>query len=1068
MSNLWSRLLCVLLLYALPSFADYGADKPHSVQCGNSASNVWLNPCPNSSPTASITSVQSRGGDAVFVANNNFAAGMRLNISGVTPGQFNGVNYVVIAVTPASFTVHSAAFVDTPNTTTGGKATVQVGGIDTTQGGGGAFVDVKWITNRCSSSLVLVALDANKAVMRQVPGDSSGNDGCGPGYAKNHLVRVNFRAPGAGFYFYPASQDKITGQWSTRNGPVCLQGGCPGETSMYYAAAPLADVNGPPRWTVWTYGGQSVYAGHELYIGLQQVTLGGPISGSSTMSNVTFTRMSDGTKKGKDDALFAVDALLGCSQQYNVSSGTVENEYTFYNLGQSNDWCAAGSLGSMDGAYVRIRTNCTHHGGDRSNCGNSVTPPGQYKVEATIQPVAGRNGAGSRVGEPITISYIFTVLPAATFVESPPSCLKQNNCPRVPCGYSSDPCPYGSSKTWEATIQYWGPRACSGTGWGLESNFMTRLGQDYLLRQGDFDNTSYGAGSANANCYNYDVPRVFMELADYAGLKGWPTPAGASKKPGGAPYANAREYYQHCSLVCGDAYRNFFAGVANGGPNWPGGLLRDWNIFPNSSAMYYLRTGDPIAKQAAINLGSHHLPGGGKAGNTMWQYFNLDAYSGHRPLAYNLDASLSKWQVQGGRLDPADRVHIRRMVDVLLEYMDENINYSPRDGGYATAAHPQSYPQGVIWRSFMTGLGLEALIEYYEYQKELGLLPDARIPLVTKSTLDFLWSRLWNPNTMSFRYNGVEVPWNQNDQVPELNQLICGAFAWYWAKSGEKIYQEEGDKCFAAGMNSTAKIYFTGKDFGQEFKWTFDYLGWRTTANYVPGTLPSRQPKEQLYADTVPPTPRPRNFDAAILSVSATASSATFLTEDKFCNGNICVSPSQAVTISGLTKPGTAQFNGTWKVASSTKTSFTVAGKWTPIPATPDSGMASAPDPYVGVTPTIVRGNTATITWVTYEKLAEAKVIYGTTNNYGSEAVGASTNCGSISWCSSSCDASVNPALCKQGYVNAVTLSGLRPKSTYHYALVGKDLAGNVAQTNPKGSATHDLWFVTSDGAEGR
>jgi Purple acid Phosphatase, N-terminal domain len=743
-----------------------------------------------------------------------------------------------------------------------------------------------------------------------------------------------------------------------------------------------------------------------------------------------------------------------------VIGGSPANEYIDYHAGDDYDWCAGG------GAYLRVRTNCTHHGGEPSLCGNAVTPPGQYKIEATFQPVTGTNGTGSNLGNPITVSYIFTVLPVATFTETPPACLAKGNCPAVPCGYASDTCPYGASKTWEAAIQHWAPRACSGTGWGLESTFATKLGQDYLLREGSFDNTSYGAGSANSNCYNYDAPRIFMELADYAGKKGWRTPAGVPKKPDGASYANAREYYQHCSIVCGDAYRNFFAGVSNGGPNWPGTLLRDWNLFPNSSAMYYLRTGDAVAKQTAINLGSHHLPNGGKAGDVMWQYFNIDSYDGQRPVAYSLDAALAKWQVQGGVMETADEPQVRRFVDVLLGYLDQNINYSAEDGAYGTAAHPQSYPQGVIWRSFMIGLNMEALIEYYEYQKELGHTPDPRIPLVIKSALDFLWSKLWNPKSASFRYNGVEIPWNQNDAVSDLNQLVCGAFAWYWAKSGEDTYREHGDTCFSSGMNSTGGIYFAGKDFGQEFKWSFDYLGWRTVANYVPGTLPSRQPKETPYADTMPPTPRPRNFDTRLLSVSATSSTATFTIEDKYCYGNPCVGKNQTVTISGLSKSQTTQFNGTWKVASMTRTSFTVNGTWSPIDATTDSGMVSTVDPHVGVTPTIVGPTWATITWTTYEPLAEAKVAYGTSTNYSSVATGTSTNCGSVSWCSAGCDAAINPAICKLGYINTVTLTGLQPKTAYHYATVGIDLAGNVAMTNPKGSTIHDTYFATAEGGE--
>jgi hypothetical protein len=68
-----------------------------------------------------------------------------------------------------------------------------------------------------------------------------------------------------------------------------------------------------------------------------------------------------------------------------------------------------------------------------------------------------------------------------------------------------------------------------------------------------------------------------------------------------------------------------------------------------------------------------------------------------------------------------------------------------------------------------------------------------------------------------------------------------------------------------------------------------------------------------------------------------------------------------------------------------------------------------------------------------------------------------------MAWCSSGCDTAVNPEICKLGYINTVTLTGLQPKTIYHYAAVGKDLAGNVAVTNPKGSTAHDWYFSTSE-----
>ena len=67
----------------------------------------------------------------------------------------------------------------------------------------------------------------------------------------------------------------------------------------------------------------------------------------------------------------------------------------------------------------------------------------------------------------------------------------------------------------------------------------------------------------------------------------------------------------------------------------------------------------------------------------------------------------------------------------------------------------------------------------------------------------------------------VDIPHtsaNPNDGYVELNNLVCGAYAWYWSISGDDTYLKDGDACFDAGISPRATVYFTGKDFGQIFK----------------------------------------------------------------------------------------------------------------------------------------------------------------------------------------------------------------------------------------------------------
>jgi hypothetical protein len=231
-----------------------------------------------------------------------------------------------------------------------------------------------------------------------------------------------------------------------------------------------------------------------------------------------------------------------------------------------------------------------------------------------------------------------------------------------------------------------------------------------------------------------------------------------------------------------------------------------------------------------------------------------------------LDAAVAKWQVAGSQ-SPQDALQTGRYVDSLLGILYQNVNYDPTGRDYGTATHPQTYPMGPVWRSFMLGLEMEALIEYYDWQVVMKQEPDERIPIAVKATLDFMWAKLWAAKSSgfdAFYYNGVDIPHssaNDNDGYTELNNLICGGFAWYWSISGDNNYLAEGDSCFDGALSPQSKIYFTGKDFGQIFKWSFDYIGWRTQANYVPATFPEKNKPSGArvpFPDTVPPIPRPQ------------------------------------------------------------------------------------------------------------------------------------------------------------------------------------------------------------------
>lgn len=911
-----------------------------------------------------------------------------------------------------------------PTPPSGTNPTVTAGAIDTTQPTTGVYLDFKWVTTNCSSSIVVYMRDINYAPERYWQGDSAGNDGCGSGYAKNHSVHANYLTPAytgltspngthiAPFtspyhLFYLASQDSGTGAWTTLGAHSFITSD---PQSAFGVVSPVPNTAGSSSWGIWLYGAQNVYQGYDLYVVNFAVLGQGAVAGSLIMpySTIGITRqtLADGSPcisnctDTQDGTVLNLDVLLLESQQYSNSSST---DYANYNADNTNhrDWSYAGNFRAADGYQaLRIRTNCNGHG-TQSACGSaSPTPAGRYQVSVQFQALSGQD-TGSQVGPTITATYIFTVLPTASFTATPPACLATSSCTAVPC-ITLGSC---GGFSYEDFIQTDGVLSCTGS----SSNFPSRLGMDYRYTQGDFDNTSYNANTATglAFAWNYDGGRTFWQMADYAAAHSWSVPAGASNNPiTGLPYTSAAAYYQHCSQVAQQAYYDWFAGVGAAGTSWPGGALREWNIFPNGPAMTWWRTGNATAKQTALNLGSWGGTGGSHQGSTIYQYYPITVYDQGRQSGYQVDSLLAAWQINGSISTP-DSIQLGRLVDTLLGGIDQTVNYNPYGTGYPSITHPQTFPYGVSWRNYQLGTLQEALIEVYEWQKAESLTPDARIPIAVKSLLDFMWANLWAAGTSgynAFYYNGVSLPHtsvNVGDNYPELNNLVCGAFAWYYKESGNSTYQMEGDTCWtnAIGPVAISHIYYTGKDVDQIGKWDADYIGYRTVNNYTSSTFPANNTSVSV-PDTVPPVPRPI------------------------------------------------------------------------VPCTPMPCTTSTPaDTYTAVQPITSLSNTSvTISWSTYKALATAKVDYGTTATYGLSTTGTSTNCASISACNAGCNATVGSgaqAICKLSYWNTVNLSGLSASTTYHFRTNGTDANGNVAVTNVAGHTGDNRDFTFTTAASG-
>lgn len=126
-----------------------------------------------------------------------------------------------------------------------------------------------------------------------------------------------------------------------------------------------------------------------------------------------------------------------------------------------------------------------------------------------------------------------------------------------------------------------------------------------------------------------------------------------------------------------------------------------------------------------------------------------------------------------------------------------------------------------LQQTFMIGLAMRALIQYWEYTG------DPRVPVEIKAVLDYIWERLWDRSQMKLIYNVAprgakcDVTCRPLAQTDLINMTVP-AFAWYWSITGDNTYLERGDEIFARSLASP--VDYSGKVFNQNFRWGIDYV----------------------------------------------------------------------------------------------------------------------------------------------------------------------------------------------------------------------------------------------------
>lgn len=172
-------------------------------------------------------------------------------------------------------------------------------------------------------------------------------------------------------------------------------------------------------------------------------------------------------------------------------------------------------------------------------------------------------------------------------------------------------------------------------------------------------------------------------------------------------------------------------------------------------------------------------------------------------------------------------------------------------------SHLRQWHSGVFYdeefssrSSFMTGLTMHALIEYYE-----RIFPDPRIPGAVKDILDDLWREVWHddvtnpsPETLGdgSSYAGMEpggafwvyADWVENMYVIDRNHypssqdvatthnLIIGpAYAWYATISGDEEYVLRAVKIFE-GVIANLSMYNVNGQMWEGMRYDYDLIRW--------------------------------------------------------------------------------------------------------------------------------------------------------------------------------------------------------------------------------------------------
>ena len=277
----------------------------------------------------------------------------------------------------------------------------------------------------------------------------------------------------------------------------------------------------------------------------------------------------------------------------------------------------------------------------------------------------------------------------------------------------------------------------------------------------------------------YDGTKVFYQIAEYTRNKTWL--AGAK---------NVLNWYRDQYVIKNN------------------GMLPGWRLFPHGLLMDFRATGDIKSKDAVVMLAKNGAFAGSRGAS-----FKLNDVGLSREIAYNINCYEVARELGEPGFSGRDP-----FIDVALYHLQQWTGWLKNNPDGKKYPWPDKV-NGDCFKPFMAGLTCEALIRVCE-NNGVDSGKKQQIFSAIKEFAPMMFKAAWIKGRRTFWYESSKrVP------AADLSLLVCPLYGWLWHYTGDKSFLEMGDQLFENGVQGA--YLDGGKQFSQNYRWSFDYVKWR-------------------------------------------------------------------------------------------------------------------------------------------------------------------------------------------------------------------------------------------------